>query len=62
MKKTEDLRIRMKELSKQAVEFRKQASEIYGTDKEQAKHLREQAQIYINSCEDLRQEIKHMAN
>ena len=58
MKTIEDLRTRIKELSKQAVEFRQKASEVYEANKEQAKHLREQAREAMKRCEVLRQEIK----
>lgn len=58
MKTIEDLRTRIKELSKQAVEFRQKASEVYEGNKEQAKYLREQAREAIKRCEVLRQEIK----
>ena len=37
---------------------RQKASEIYEANKEQAKHLREQAREAIKRCEVLRQEIK----
>jgi hypothetical protein len=58
MKTIEELRARIKELSKQAVEFRHKASLVYETNTEQAKHFREQAREAIKRCELLRQEIK----
>jgi|GEM_PF-1482117 len=58
MKTIEDLRIRIKELSKQAIELRLKASEVYEVNPLQAKHFREQAREAIKRCEVLRQEIK----
>lgn len=62
MKTVEDLRTRIKELSKQAVDLRKQASEIYETDKEQAKHFRDMARDSLKRCEVLRQELKRTSS
>ena len=58
MKTIEDLRTRIKELSKQAVELRLKASEVYEENKELAKQFRQQAREAIKRCEVLRQEIK----
>ena len=58
MKTIEDLRTRIKELSKQAVELRRKGSEAYSTDQELAKQFRQQAREAIKRCEILRQEIK----
>ena len=58
MKTIEDLRTRIKELSKQAVELRRKASEVYEANALQAKHFREQARESMKRCEVLRQEIK----
>ncbi len=58
MKTIEDLRIRIRELSKQAVIFSKKATELCLTDREQAKLYRKQAREAIKRCEVLRQEIK----
>lgn len=58
MKTTEELRTRIKELSKQAVELRRKASEVYETNPLTAKHFREQAREAMKRCELLRQEIK----
>lgn len=58
MKTIEDLRTRIKELSKQAVQLRQKASEVYETNTELAKHFREQAREALKRCEVLRQEIK----
>ncbi|BAZ11354.1 hypothetical protein NIES4071_31800 [Calothrix sp. NIES-4071] len=62
MKTTEDLRTRIKELSKQAVEYRKEASEIYESNAQEAQSLREQAREALKRCEILRQEIKRTQN
>ncbi len=61
MKTVEDLRTRIKELSKQAVELSGKAMEIYLTDREQAKRYRQQAREAVKRCEVLRQEIKRQA-
>jgi hypothetical protein len=58
MKTVEDFRTRIQELSKQAVEFSKKATELCLTDREQAKHYRQQAREAAKRCEVLRQEIK----
>lgn len=58
MKTIEDLRTRIKELSKQAVELSGKAMEIYLTDPERAKLYRQQAREAVKRCEVLRQEIK----
>jgi len=58
MKTIEDLRTRIKELSTQAVEFSKKATEVCLTDQKQAKQLRQQAREAVKRCEVLRQEIK----
>ncbi|MGI2903304.1 hypothetical protein [Tolypothrix sp. VBCCA 56010] len=58
MKIVEDLRTRIKELSKQAVEFSKKATSACLTDREQAKQYRQQAREAAKRCEVLRQEIK----
>jgi RPA family protein len=58
MKTIEELRSRIKELSKQAVELRRSASEVYSTNQEQAKLFRQQAREAIKRCEVLRHEIK----
>lgn len=42
MKTIEELKIRIQELSKQAVELRQQASKVYLTNQKQAKHFRQQ--------------------
>lgn len=60
MKTIEDLRIRIRELSKQAVIFSKKATELCLTDREQAKLYRQQAREAIKRCEVLRQEIKRI--
>ncbi|NEU76276.1 hypothetical protein PI95_028045 [Hassallia byssoidea VB512170] len=58
MKTIEDLRTRIKELSKQSVELRRKASEVYEANALQAKQFREQAREAMKRCEVLRQEIK----
>ncbi|MEC4811835.1 MAG: hypothetical protein SAK29_00895 [Scytonema sp. PMC 1069.18] len=58
MKTVEDLRTRIKELSKQAVELMHKATELCLTDMEQARVYRQQAREAIHRCEILRQEIK----
>ena len=58
MKTVEDLRNRAKELSKQAVEFRRKGSEVYEENKEQAKYFRQQAREAMKRCQVLIQEIK----
>ncbi|MBW4449200.1 MAG: hypothetical protein KME38_20650 [Spirirestis rafaelensis WJT71-NPBG6] len=58
MKTIEDLRTRIKELSGQAVNFSKKATELCLTDRVQAKQYRQQAKEAIDRCEVLRQEIK----
>ena len=58
MKTIEDLRTRIKELSKQSVEFRRKASQVYEANPLQEKQFREQAREAMKRCEVLRQEIK----
>jgi prefoldin subunit 5 len=58
MKTIEDLRNRAKELSKQAVELRRKGSEVYSTNQELAKQLRQQAREAMKRCQVLIQEIK----
>ncbi|MFN6560237.1 MAG: hypothetical protein RMY28_010550 [Nostoc sp. ChiSLP01] len=58
MKTIEELKIRIQELSKQAVELRQQASKVYLTNQEQAKQFRQQAREAINRCQVLIQELK----
>lgn len=58
MKTVEELRIRIKELSKQAVELMHKATELCLIDIEQARQYRQQAREAIKRCEVLRQEIK----
>lgn len=49
---------RIKELSKQAVELRQKASEVYLTNQEQAKQFRQQAREACKRCQVLIQELK----
>lgn len=58
MKTVEDLTTRAKERSSQAVELRRKASEVYETNKDQAKHFRQQARVAMKRCQVLIQEIK----
>ena len=58
MKTTEDLRIRAKELSRQAVELRRKGSEAYSTNQELAKQFRQQAREAMKRCQVMLQEIK----
>jgi len=58
MKTVEELKTRIKELSKQAVELRQKASEVYLTNQEQAKHFRQQAREASKRCQVLIQELK----
>lgn len=57
MKTVEDLRTRVKELSKQASELMHKATELCLTDMEQARLYRQQAREAIKRCEILRQEL-----
>lgn len=58
MKTVEQLRTRIRELSKQAVELRRKGSPVHETDWEQAKHLRQQAREAMKRCQVLIQELK----
>jgi hypothetical protein len=58
MKTIEELRTRIQELSKQAVELRRKGSEVYETNQEQAKHFRQQASDAMKRCQVLIQELK----
>jgi predicted nuclease with RNAse H fold len=58
MKTVEELKTRMKELSKQAVELRRKGSEVYEINPEQAKHFRQQAREAMKRCQVLIQELK----
>ena len=58
MKTIEELKTRIKELSKQAVELRQKASSVYLTNQEQAKQFRQQAREAIKRCQVLIQELK----
>ncbi|MEH2064695.1 MAG: hypothetical protein V7K50_20965 [Nostoc sp.] len=58
MKTIEELKTRIKELSKQAVELRQQASEVYLTNQEEAKQFRQQAREACKRCQVLIQELK----
>jgi ribosomal protein L29 len=58
MKTIEELKTRIKELSKQAVELRQQASEVYLTNQEQAKQFRQLAREANKRCQVLIQELK----
>ncbi|MEC4814484.1 MAG: hypothetical protein SAK29_14595 [Scytonema sp. PMC 1069.18] len=57
MKTIEDLRTRVKKLSKQASELMHKATELCLTDMEQARLYRQQARVAIKRCEVLRQEL-----
>ncbi len=58
MKTVEELKARIQELSKQAVELRRQGSQVYPTNQEQAKQFRQEAREALQRCEVLRREIK----
>ncbi|AFY89229.1 MAG: hypothetical protein CLLPBCKN_007143 [Chroococcidiopsis cubana SAG 39.79] len=58
MKTVEQLRTRIRELSKQAVELRRKGSQVYETNQEQAKHFRQQAREAMKRCQVLIQELK----
>ncbi len=58
MKTIEELRMGIKELSKQAVELRRKGSQVYETNQEQAKLLRQQAREAMKRCQLLIQELK----
>ncbi len=58
MKTIEEKRTRIKQLSELAVKFSRKATEVCLTDREQAKHYRQQAREAVSQCEVLRQEIK----
>lgn len=52
------LMTRIQELSKQAVELRLKGYEVYKTDREQAKHFRQEAREAMKCCQVLIQELK----
>jgi ribosomal protein L29 len=58
MKTIEELKTRIQELSKQAVELRQKASEVYLTNQEQAKQFRQEAREANKRCQVLIQELK----
>lgn len=58
MKTIEELRTRIKKLSKQTVELRRKGSQVYETNQEQAKLLRQQAREAMKRCQVLIQELK----
>ncbi|MGV0104400.1 ATPase involved in DNA repair [Nostoc sp. DSM 114167] len=58
MKTIEELKTRIKELSSQAVKFSKKATEVCLTNREQAKHFRQQAREASKRCQLLIQELK----
>jgi hypothetical protein len=58
MKTIAELRTRIRELSQQAVVLRQKGSQVYETDWEQAKHLRQQAREAMKRCQVLMQELK----
>jgi hypothetical protein len=62
MKTTEDLKTRIKELSKQAVEFSKKATEVCLIDQHQAKQFRQQAREASRRTQVLIQELKRQSD
>lgn len=58
MKTAEELRTRIRELSNQAVELRRKGSQVYETDRDQAKHFRQQAREAMKRCQVLIQELQ----
>ena len=58
VKTVEELRTGIKELSKQAVELRRKGSEVYETNQEQGKLLRQQATEAMKRCQVLIHELK----
>ena len=58
MKTIEELKTRIKELSKQAVELRRKGSEVYSTNQELAKQFRQKARESMKRCQVLIIELK----
>ncbi|MEH2002164.1 MAG: hypothetical protein V7L00_26100 [Nostoc sp.] len=58
MKTIPELKIRIQELSKQAVEFSRKASQVCLSDRQQAKYFRQQARDASKRTQVLIQELK----
>lgn len=61
MKTIDELKIRIKELSKEAVELRRKGSEVYSTNQVLAKQFRQQAREAMKRCQLLIQELKRQS-
>ncbi|MBA3921755.1 MAG: hypothetical protein H0X31_08675 [Nostocaceae cyanobacterium] len=58
METIEELKNRIQELSKQAVELRRKASVVYQINPDLAKHFRKQAREAMKLCQVFIQELK----